>query len=176
MDKKTSHFPLDLKMIEENGAFSGYASVFNIEDNHNDIIISGAFSNSLQKNGRWKDIKLLWQHRSDEPIGIFTKMVEDEHGLYVEGKLLLDVQRAKEAYTLLRSGIIKGLSIGFIVKKYDHDESGARVIFEAELWEISLVTFPANEAAQISVVKSMDGAGYPAFLSTIDKAIRILTI
>ena len=118
MDRKTYQFPLQLKSIEENGFFAGYASVFNVEDNHNDIILSGAFGKSLSKKHYGKDIKLLWQHKADEPIGVFTKIVEDDLGLYVEGKLLLDVQRASEAYALLKSGVVKGLSIGFIVKQW----------------------------------------------------------
>jgi hypothetical protein len=87
MDKKKYEFPLQLKTIEENGYFAGYASVFNVEDNHNDIILSGAFGNSLSKKHYGKDIKLLWQHKSDEPIGTFTKLVEDEHGLLLRGRL-----------------------------------------------------------------------------------------
>ena len=176
MDRKTYEFPLKLKSIEENGYFAGYASVFNVEDSHNDIILSGAFGSSLQKNRYGKDIKLLWQHKSEEPIGIFTKVVEDEHGLFVEGKLLLEVQRAQEAYALIKNGALKGLSIGFIVNQYDHDETGARVIYEADLWEISLVTFPANDHAQITAFKSMDFRDDHSKLeSSIEDAISILT-
>jgi hypothetical protein len=176
MDKKTYEFPLQLKTIEENGYFSGYASVFNVEDNHNDIILSGAFGNSLRKKHYGKDIKLLWQHKSDEPIGTFTKLVEDEHGLYVEGKLLLDVQRAKEAYALIKNGAVKGLSIGFIVKQYDRNDDGARRIYEADLWEISLVTFPANKYAEVMALKSCQLVldKEMKLESSIDKAINIL--
>lgn len=175
MDKKTYDFPLDLKALDADGYFSGYASVFDVEDNHNDIILSGAFANSLRKKHYGKDIKLLWQHRADEPIGIFTKMVEDEHGLYVEGKLMLDVQRGKEAYTLLKSGAMNGLSIGFIVKQYDRNDEGSRVIYEADLWEISLVTFPANEHATVTALKSTGADNkYSALEYSIDKAINIL--
>lgn len=176
MDQKTYEFPLDLKSMEENGHFAGYASVFNVEDNHSDIILSGAFANSLRGKRYGKDIKLLWQHKSEEPIGIFTKIVEDEHGLFVEGKLLLQVQRAQEAYALIRSGALKGLSIGFIVKQYDHNDNGARLIYEADLWEISLVTFPANDKAQITAFKSLDlGNKYTKLESSIENAISILT-
>ncbi len=171
MDRTTYNFPLELKAIEEDGHFAGYASVFGIEDNHNDIILSGAFSNSLADKER--DIKLLWQHKVDEPIGTFTTMKEDRYGLYVEGRLLLDVQRAREAYALLKSGALNGLSIGFVVKHYDRDDSGARLIYEADLWEISLVTFPANSHAQISVLKHFHD-DEAQLEQAIERAIAIL--
>ncbi len=174
MNRKTYDFPLNIKALDADGFFAGYASVFDVEDNHNDIILSGAFGNSLRKKHYGKDIKLLWQHKAEEPIGIFTNMVEDEHGLYVEGKLLLEVQRAREAYSLLKSGAVKGLSIGFIVKQYDRNDEGARVIFEADLWEVSLVTFPANDQATITALKSSDTDEYSRLERSIEKAINTL--
>lgn len=175
MDRKTAEFGLELKSIEENGYFAGYASVFNVEDNHNDIILSGAFGDSLLKKHAGKDIKLLWQHQADEPIGVFTKVVEDEHGLFVEGKLLLEIERAREAYSLIKSGALKGLSIGFIVKQYEYDDNGTRLILEADLWEISLVTFPANEEAQILSLKSnRSHKQFSKLEAEIDNLINIL--
>ncbi len=176
MDRKTSEFALNIKSLNEEGYFAGYASVFNVEDNHGDVILTGAFGNSLIKNRFGKDIKLLWQHKSDEPIGIFTKMFEDEHGLYVEGKLLLDIQRAKEAYALLVNGGLKGLSIGFIVKDYEINDKGVRLIYEADLWEISLVTFPANTHATVTEVKAheLQSNDLSDLESSIQKAIATL--
>jgi len=176
MNKRTYEFPLELKSLEDGGYFSGYASVFNVEDNHNDIILPGAFGRSLSHKHAGRDIKLLWQHRNDEPIGLITKLVEDSHGLYVEAKLLLDVARGREAYSLLKTGAMKGLSIGFIVKKYERDaKTGSRVIYEADLWEISLVTFPANEKAQVISLKSnnVDDELW-ALENSIENAIQIL--
>lgn len=138
----------------EEGLFAGYASVFDVVDNHKDAILYGAFTETLKKKHNGKDIKLLWQHKMDEPIGVFTTMREDSHGLYVEGKLLLDVQRGKEAYSLLKSGAMDGLSIGYSAVKYGYDEeTGVRFLTEVELWEVSLVTFPANEAAGVTALK-----------------------
>jgi HK97 family phage prohead protease len=96
----------------------------------------------------------LWQHKQDEPIGVFEQMFEDEMGLYVQGRLLLDVARAREAYALLKQGAISGLSIGYSPTQYKIDaNNGTRILSEIELWEISLVTFPANAAAGVTVVK-----------------------
>ncbi len=153
LERKCQQYPVHFKSIDENGRFAGYASVFNVIDNQRDIILPGAFRDTLK--GRSSEIRLLWQHRMDEPIGYFDAVFEDNKGLYVEGRLLLEVQRAGEAYALLKAQAIRGLSIGYSPLRYTIDpDSGARVLSQVELWEISLVTFPANEAAGITVVKS----------------------
>ena len=105
-ERKKLDFNLSLKSIDNQGIFAGYASVFNMVDNQRDVIQRGAFSRTLK--GRIGDIKLLWQHQQDEPIGVFSKIFEDTRGLYVEAKLLLNVQRALEAHTLLKAGALSG--------------------------------------------------------------------
>jgi hypothetical protein len=138
--------------MQEDGKFAGYASVFGIIDSQNDVVMKGAFQNSLKK--RAGDVKLLWQHQVGEPIGVFSLIREDSHGLYVEGRLLLDLQRGREAYSLLKNGAIKGLSIGYSVVAADYNgDDNIRLITDLQLWEISLVTFPANEAAVVTSVK-----------------------
>lgn len=150
MSKKFLYSPLSLKNIEENGLFSGYASVFNVVDKQNDLILPGAFKENLNKN----KIKLLWQHDPSDPIGNIVDIYENDVGLYITAHLLLGVQKAKEAYLMLKAGTIDGLSIGYIPIKHDIDhETGARILKQVELWEISLVTFPANSAAQVINVK-----------------------
>lgn len=142
---------LHLKSYDENGSFAGYASIFHVVDNQQDMMLAGAFASTLEKSG---GIKLLWQHNFEEPIGYFTQLREDARGLYVEGKLLLDVQRAKEAHALLKAGAIAGLSIGYVPVKYRIDpQTGVRLLEEVDLYEISLVTFPANEQATVHAVK-----------------------
>ncbi len=156
LERKKHSYPLAIKSVDTAGRFAGYASVFNVIDNQRDSILPGAFKKSLQD--RANEIRLLWQHLSAEPIGVFERIFEDAKGLYVEGRLLLDVQRAREAYALLKSNAIRGLSIGYTPLRYTIDhETGARLISEVRLWEVSLVTFPANEAANITVVKSASG-------------------
>lgn len=140
--------------MDESGMFSGYASVFGELDNHNDVILPGAFEHTLLERHFGRNVKLLWQHEQKEPIGFFVKILEDEHGLYVEGKILLEVQKGREAYELLKSGAVGGLSIGYNVVDYSIDtETGIRLIKQVDLFEISLVTFPANEAAGVLEVK-----------------------
>jgi HK97 family phage prohead protease len=142
----------EVKRLQEDGAFAGYASVFGHIDSQLDMVLPGAFRKTLAKRGA--DIKLLWQHNVQEPIGIFTRIEEDERGLYVEGRLLLEVQKAREAYSLLKAGAVRGLSIGYVASRFSvHEETDVRRISELELYEISLVTFPANDKAQITQVK-----------------------
>ncbi len=143
---------LQIKSLDENGKFAGYASVFDVVDNQRDVVLRGAFRDSIAK--RVSEIKLLWQHNQAEPIGVFDVMFEDERGLYVEGRLLLEVARAREAYALLKSGAVNGLSIGYTPVKYRmNPDLGVRELRQVELWEVSLVTFPANDVSRVTVVK-----------------------
>jgi len=159
-----------LKGLEKSGKFAGYASIFDITDTQDDVMMRGAFRQSLEKGA--KSIKLLWQHRPDEPIGYFTTLREDAVGLYVEGQLLLDLQRGREAYSLLLSGAVKGLSIGYQVLEAEYDEEGIRYISNLDLWEISLVTFPANVHSNVTQVKGMSDEF--VLCLAIDRALEVL--
>lgn len=157
LENKQLAFSFDVKSLGEDGRFAGYASVFDLIDRQRDVLMKGAFLSTLK--GRVGEIKLLWQHNMAEPIGVFTAMFEDARGLYVEGRLLLEVARAREAYALLKAGALGGLSIGYSPLRYTIDpDTAVRKISEVELWEVSLVTFPANEAAGVTVIKSDDSA------------------
>jgi HK97 family phage prohead protease len=137
------------------GRFEGYASVFNNTDLGNDVIKTGAFRKSLKARGV-KGIKLLYQHKSDMPIGIFEDIKEDNNGLYVKGRLALKTTAGRDAYELLKMGAIDGMSIGFRANpdevSYDK-RSRKRMIGEVDLMEVSLVTFPMNPSARIRSVK-----------------------
>jgi len=181
-ERKRLGFSLMLKNLDEAGRFAGYGSVFGLVDSQRDLMLPGAFSRTL--SGRVSEIKLLWQHLQDEPIGVFDVIREDASGLYVEGRLLLEVQRAREAYALLKEGVVRGLSIGYSPVRYTIDKkTGVRKLAEVELWEISLVTFPANEAAQVTMVKHSkaedwrqmkDNGQLIALSDALDRAIRAL--
>ncbi len=135
------------------GHFEGYASVFNVVDRGNDLILPGAFKRSLVDRGA-AGVKFLWQHDPKEPVGILDEIYEDARGLYVRGRLILDVGRAREAYKLLGVGALDGLSIGFHTLKSNQRTDGVRILTQVDLWEISLVTFPMNEQARISAFKT----------------------
>lgn len=147
-----------VKSLADDGVFKGYASIFNYVDAHGDVVCKGAFQKSLDRwrqKGTWP--KMLWQHAQDQVVGVWTNMREDEAGLYVEGKLLLDVEKAREAYALLRSKAVDNLSIGFKTKQSIRGRFGTRdvtYLHEIDLIEVSLVTFAANDEAKILAVKS----------------------
>jgi len=151
----------DMKAYEEDedekqyGRFEGYASVFNNTDLGNDVIKDGAFRKSLKERGP-RGIKLLYQHKSDMPIGILEDVKEDENGLFVKGRLALRTTAGRDAYELLKMGAIDGMSIGFRANpdevSYDK-RSRKRMIGEVDLMEVSLVTFPMNPSARVRSVK-----------------------
>ena len=159
----------EIKSIRADGTFEGYASVFNIIDSQRDRVHPGAFKASIK--GREKPVPLLWQHQWEKPIGVITALFEDGRGLYMKGKLLLDVAQAREAYALLKEGVVRGLSIGYSVKRSRRSvDTGVRELLDLSLWEISLVTQPANEAAQVTVVKSRITHDMEALAQAIDRA------
>jgi hypothetical protein len=153
MEKK--QFELKLSNLDaETGMFEGIGNKTGFKDFADDIVVKGAFQKSISR----KMPKLLWQHKSDEPIGIFTEATEDGEGLKVKGQLLMDVQRAREAHALLKAGAIDGLSIGFSIPAGGSEmkSDGTRLIKEVNLHEVSIVTFPCNSASTISSVKSVE--------------------
>lgn len=149
--KERLAFSAEIKAIDDSqGIFEGYASVFGNVDSYNDIVLSGAFVESIKK----RMPALLWQHDTWKPIGKYTEIKEDSKGLYVKGKLSLGVQQGREAYELLKDDAISGLSIGFWTKAEEITPQGTRLLKEVELMEVSIVTFPANAAAQVIATRS----------------------
>lgn len=158
MTLETRDFGFEVKTISETGAFEGYGSVFGVKDSYDEVVASGAFVESLEtQKASGKMPAMLWQHRSDEPIGVYTGMAEDGIGLKVSGQLALKTARGAEAYELLQMKAISGLSIGFVPLEDTYDRvTGIRTLEKVELWEVSLVTFPANDAARVSGVKGIE--------------------
>lgn len=151
-------FPFEIKSVSEDGTFEGYGSVFGVVDSYKEIVERGAFAESLSDwNQKKRMPALLWQHRSGEPVGVWSFMQEDDVGLRVHGKLALKTARGAEAYELLQMRAISGLSIGYVTREDSYDKvTGIRSLKKLDLWEVSLVTFPANDAARVSTVKSIE--------------------
>ena len=149
--------PIEIKAVNEDGLFSGYASVFEEIDSYRDIVKRGAFEKTLaESESKGRAVPILWQHDAAKPIGVYTELKEDEHGLYVEGQLNMDVQQAREALSLLRQKALSGISIGYNSVRYDTDvKSGVRRLYELKLFEASLVTFPACDSARVTDVKTI---------------------
>ncbi len=148
--------PLAIKSLGGDGLFMGYASVFGELDSQNEIVAVGAFKRSLvtlREKGRTP--AMLWMHDPTAPVGVWISLSEDENGLAVQGRLALSTQKGREAYELMKIKALTGLSIGYRVISSQIDKKRkVRVLTDVELFEISLVTFPSNEAARISDVKA----------------------
>lgn len=148
--KEYLSFEFDVKNSDtDKGVVEGYGSVFGNVDFHNDVVDRGAFRKSLQK----RLPALLLHHDMRQVAGIWQDAEEDDKGLRLKGQLNMEVQKAREAFYLAKQGALKGLSIGFITRK-DRIENGIRHIEEADLLEVSMVTFPANERAQLTGTKN----------------------
>lgn len=145
--------------VKEDGTFTGYGSIFGNVDSYREIVAPGAFKSSIARIKESAEVlPVLWQHNPDQPIGGYTEVSEDERGLKMSGFLLKDdVALAREAYALMKARVVKGLSIGYYVPKggdsYD-EKTGIRTLHEVDLRETSVVTFPANEKAQVENVKN----------------------
>lgn len=160
MEKKITRtsFELEFKDIDDNGTIRGYASTFGNVDLGLDIVDKGAFKKSIKESRGL--IPILADHDPDKCIGLNIRAEEDDKGLFIEGKLNLDVQLARERYSLskqfLAAGAKAGLSIGYMTIKAepDRDKPMVRRIKEVKLYEYSFVTFPMNTAAMVTAIKS----------------------
>lgn len=153
MKTLTKHSGQGFKAVGDAGTFEGYGSTFGVIDLGGDIVVKGAYAKTLAERGP-KGIKLLWAHDSSQPIGVWEELREDDVGLYCRGRIITEIAKGQEVYTLMRAGVVDGLSIGYQVVNSARDAAnGARLLQEVDLREISVVTFPMNETSLISSVK-----------------------
>ena len=134
--------------IDADGTVEGYASLFGELDQARDMMMRGAFAETLSARGI-RRVPMLFQHDPSEPVGIWLELREDHRGLFARDRLIPEVARGRELLSLLRAGAIDGLSIGFRTSK-------ARIIrriYAVDLWEISIVTFPMLTGARVRAVK-----------------------
>lgn len=166
MEKKNSFFR---PVVTADGAFSGYGAVFDNLDSHRDVIRRGAFDKSLRAwriKGRFPAMRLM--HGSsgnpfaydDLPVGVWTVMREDSKGLWVEGRLLaLETDQGKRLLSLMRAGVLDGLSIGFVPERTSVGKGGVkRYLDEIDLRELSIVDEPSNDLARVAALSDYDEA------------------
>lgn len=150
--RKFFDLPFEIKDADEQGKFSGIASLYGAVDLGGDVVERGAFAKSLSER---PSVPILWQHRPDEVIGE-GKVRSTREGLMVDAMLDVDVDpMAMKAFQKMKRGRVKGLSIGYETIK-DEMKNGIRHLLEVKLWEISVVTFPMLPAAQVTSVKSAE--------------------
>lgn len=144
----------EFKFAGAAGAFEGYAAVFGNVDQGGDVIAPGAFKQVVQD--RRGQVLILYQHSMRDPIGR-AQVAQDGYGLHVRGQLALDDATAAKAHALMTGGVIDAMSIGYEVlpNGAQWHESGARVLTDLKLYEVSVVTFGMNELARVDVVKSV---------------------
>jgi HK97 family phage prohead protease len=150
------HAPLPMSRvaIDPDGAIEGYASLFGEVDQARDMVMPGAFTQTLKARGLRK-IPMLFQHDPSEPVGVWLELAEDWRGLRARGRLIPDVMRARELLSLIRAGAIDGLSIGYRTVRGQIDpKSRVRKLYQVDLWEISIVTFPLLNGARVSAAKT----------------------
>jgi len=152
------HNPIDSCSFKfsstKEGVFEGYASKFGNVDSYGDTILKGAYEKTLKAN---RAPSMFVNHDSYQvPVGDWVELSEDDHGLYVKGKVDLNHKDGPTVYSALKRGAMDGMSIGYKVAKGGgvENDAGGMDLSEIILKEISVVNFPADEHARISVVKS----------------------
>lgn len=148
--------PIQIKEAKADGSFTGYAAVFNNIDLGRDVIMPGAFSEL--KTTADGQIRIALDHDLKRLAGK-AKVSQDDHGLKVEGQLTLGVSYVNDAYELMKTGVLDGLSVGFDIPPggaayEDRDGFYVRIISKAILWEFSLVAFGMNPEAKIETIKA----------------------
>ena len=154
--REQKFFALQIKAASDDGIVEGYGSVFGVRDSYDDVIAAGAFTASLAAHRAAGTMPaMLWQHDSGRPCGVWTEMVEDQRGLRIVGQLAIGTPDGKNALEFLKIGALNGLSIGFMSKQWAYDrDTDVRTLTEIDLWEVSIVTFPANTAARVTNIKA----------------------
>lgn len=170
-------FGLEIKATDDAGVIEGYGSTFGGEpDSYGDVVLPGAFSESLVKHKRSGTMPLmLWGHESySPPIGNWTDMAEDGKGLWAKGQIDLDDPMGQRVHRALKRKAVRGLSIGFetIEKKTDPKRPGVNLLEKLDLWEVSIVNFPANRRATVTGVKNIIEAGNLPTLPQFEEFLR----
>lgn len=127
----------------------GYASLWGVADLNRDVVAKGAFAASLARTGA-AGVRMLHQHEGRAVVGVWDRMVEDERGLWVSGRIMDWSAEGRFAQALGKAGAMDGLSIGFRAV-HARREGALRVLTEVDLWEVSLVTFPMLPSARFSL-------------------------
>lgn len=163
---------VSVKSLHKSGTFWGYASTPSL-DFSKDRVLQGAFQKSLDKwkhRGRWPH--LYFEHDIEEFVGTCVDVQEDDHGLYIEGKLFLELSKAQDVYKNLCEGN-EGLSIGFLIKK-TYIAQGIRHIVEGDLKEISFVNHPCNPHARVEIFKNTEKNNTSSFFTLIQSLTKAL--
>lgn len=162
-----SDFALEVKDVSDAGVFEGYASTFGGQpDSYGDIMVAGCFAETLVKHKREGTMPLmLFGHKANDlPIGQYTDMAEDGKGLWIKGEIDLEDSMGARVHRALKKKTLRGLSIGYETRASEPDEKrpGVRFLKTVDLWEVSVVNFPANRRSLVTSVKSWADGQMPS--------------
>lgn len=169
---KTAINILKTKDDGEKGIVEAYVSIFDNVDLGGDKIVKGAFKESLKK----KLPKGVWMHNWDEPIAKTIEAKEDDKGLYIKGQLILDVQKAKEAYILMKEGVIDEFSIGYRILDWEVEEDGTWVLKKLKLYEWSPVLAGMNPDTELIGIKADKKIEKPKKVKYVDVSANKLRV
>jgi HK97 family phage prohead protease len=166
LETKTVPFQItDLKAEGDEWLVSGLAAAFGNLDHTNDVIMRGAFDATLSSN---RKRRFLWQHDIYEPIGVEQSLKVEDRGLLGTWKIS-QTARGRDAYELLKDGAVDSFSIGYRAEDFEYDDSGVRLLKQIELFEVSLVSVPANDLAIVTAVKA--DVPFDALMQRVSEAL-----
>lgn len=145
----------EIKALSD-GEFEGYGSTFGNVDLGGDVILPGAFKETLKEYSAAGTLPaMFWSHRMDQVPGKWLAMQEDNKGLYVKGQFA-PTQLGNDTRALLKMDAVRGLSIGYVPSvRPEYGSDGARLLKAVDLYEVSVVAIPMNPKAQVNAVKSL---------------------
>lgn len=145
------------------GQFTGYAAVFGNKDSYGDVILKGAFAESLAESygEGGAGVPCYWSHRMDDPdmnVGSTIECREDDHGLFVKVQLDLDTQKGAQVHRLIKAGRVRQMSFAYEVQDWAEgksDEHGwYQELRKLKLFEVSVVPVGANQSTELLDVKT----------------------
>jgi HK97 family phage prohead protease len=168
MTREFKHFAAD--EYSERGTFSGWASRYNEIDSYDDMVMPGAYDDTVRELGG--QVVILSDHDVTKSIGMARMSLRPE-GLWVDAKISLELQDGRDAYIRMRDLGKSGLSIGYdAINK--RTRNGVRELTKIKLYEVSVVQIPALDSARIASVKSnYDDAALA--LASLSESVRDTT-
>jgi len=159
MTMKKIVVPFEVKEFKEDDdgfvTFEGYASTYGNIDRGGDVVMSGAFDDTVKEYQGTEKLPILWQHSHDMPLGVFTDISSDSKGLFVRGRMPRDDDFVRgRVLPQMRVGSIRKMSIGYSTEDFAWD-GNIRQLKRVKLWEVSLVTIPMNNSADVTGFKSV---------------------
>lgn len=169
---------LELKLdAGQPGRFKGYGSTFGNVDLGKDRCVKGCFARSLAEHAKGGTLPAMYfMHDRKEPVGDWLDMKEDSRGLLVEGQVWqgdAETECSRKSANMLRGTGPKGLSMGYITKRYSFDQkTGIRDLEDVDLPEVSVVGYGMNPKALVTSMKSLFADGLVPTVRDVEELLR----